>query len=66
MSKILRMPEVEALTGLAKSTIYRDISRNTFPAPVKLGERAVGWVEDQIIEWVDQRISDSKQASVTG
>ena len=45
---ILRRKEVEARTGLSRSTIYSRIARGTFPAPVPLGEKAVGWVEREI------------------
>ena len=41
---MLRFPTVKARTGLSRSTIYLRISRGTFPAPVSLGGRAVGWI----------------------
>ncbi|MBN3758571.1 AlpA family transcriptional regulator [Paraburkholderia sp. Tr-20389] len=40
---LLRRPEVEELTGLSRSTIYARISKGTFPAPVAIGPRSVGW-----------------------
>ncbi|EKS73138.1 DNA-binding transcriptional activator [Burkholderia sp. SJ98] len=40
---ILRRKQVEAATGLARSTIYQRIKNKTFPAAVQLGPRAVGW-----------------------
>lgn len=40
---ILRRPQVEAATGLSRSSIYQRIKEKTFPAAVKLGDRAVGW-----------------------
>lgn len=46
--RILRLPEVKALTGKSRSTIYGDISAERFPAPVRLGARMVGWPEDEI------------------
>lgn len=41
--RILRRAQVEALTGISRSTIYQRIQQGTFPAPVRLGPRAVGW-----------------------
>ena len=38
-----RLPSVKARTGLSRSEIYRRIAAGTFPAPVKLGERASAW-----------------------
>ena len=56
MNKILRRPQVEALTGLSRSTIYLLIQRGEFPAPVQLGTRAVGWPETEINQWIENRI----------
>ncbi len=39
---ILRRKQVEARTGLARSTIYHHIKAGTFPRPIPLGPRAVG------------------------
>jgi prophage regulatory protein len=40
---ILRRKQVEAETGLSKTSIYTRIRAKTFPAPVRLGQRSVGW-----------------------
>lgn len=45
---ILRRKQVEARTGLRRSTIYERIQAGTFPAPISLGARAVGWLESEI------------------
>lgn len=52
---ILRLPQVKIRTGLSRSTIYRHIAEGSFPKPVSLGARAVGWYESQISEWVNNR-----------
>jgi prophage regulatory protein len=54
MTRLLRLPEVLNRTGLSRSTLYADPS---FPKSVKVGERAVAWVEDEITEWIDDRIA---------
>jgi prophage regulatory protein len=56
MESFLRFPAVLAKTGLSRSTIYLKISRGEFPAPVKLGQRAVGWPETAIARWIAARI----------
>lgn len=53
---ILRLPDVKQKTGQSRSTIYEKIQRGEFPAPVKIGERAVGWVEAEVDAWVGDRI----------
>ena len=51
---MLRFPTVKARTGLSRSTIYLRISRGTFPAPVSLGGRAVGWIEAEVHAWLTE------------
>jgi prophage regulatory protein len=53
---ILRLPAVQAAIGLSRSTIYLRIAEGTFPRPVSLGARAVGWLQSDIEEWLRQRI----------
>lgn len=53
---ILRLPAVKQKTGQSRSTIYDKVQRGEFPAPVKLGERAVGWIEAEVDAWVKDRI----------
>jgi len=53
----LRLYEVEAITGKKRSQIYDDIKNGKFPAPVPLGDRAVGWIESEILAWQEARIA---------
>jgi prophage regulatory protein len=53
---ILRRKQVEDRTGLSRSTIYLRIQEGTFPRPVNLGARAVGWLENEIDAWLNSRI----------
>ncbi len=57
--KLLRRPEVEARTGLSRSTIYDWMKRSEFPAPVALGTRLVAWRESDIEGWLESRQSKS-------
>jgi prophage regulatory protein len=58
---ILRLPAVKTRTGLSRSTIYLRVSQGTFPRPVSLGGRAVGWVEEEIQSWLAERIAASRK-----
>lgn len=60
---VLRRRQVEARTGLARSTIYERIKAGTFPAPVSLGAKAVGWVESEISDWLAAQIQKSRKAA---
>ncbi|WP_051243526.1 helix-turn-helix transcriptional regulator [Thalassobaculum salexigens] len=53
--RILRRPDVEALVGLSCSTLYAMMADGTFPKPIKLGRRAVGWRASDIEAWVSSR-----------
>ena len=52
---ILRPPKVQALTGLSRSTIGRMVKQGTFPAPVRLGMRSIGWRESDVLSWLESR-----------
>lgn len=53
--RILRRPVVETRTGLSRSTIYQWMKEGTFPKPVALGARLVGWRESDIEAWMAAR-----------
>ena len=59
--KILRLREVKTRTGLGRSTIYLRIAQGNFPKSIALGERAVGWLESDLDEWINERIRQSRQ-----
>ncbi len=62
---ILRRPQVEKRTGLTKSGIYYLIREGVFPRPVKIGARAVGWVEQEVDAWLAQKVEHrSRRARV--
>lgn len=56
--RLLRRPEVESCTGLSRARIYESMDAGRFPRPVKIGPRAVAWVESEIDDWLRQRIAD--------
>jgi prophage regulatory protein len=58
-SSLLRLPDVVGRTGLPRSSLYQKVKRGQFPAPVKLGERAVAWHSAQIDTWIASRIGAS-------
>ena len=53
---ILRRKQVQARTGLSRSTIYLYIKVGLFPKPVALGPRAVGWIESEVSDWIAKRV----------
>ena len=53
--KIHRLPSALSITGLCRSSLYYAIAAGTFPAPVRIGARAVGWRESDLAAWVNTR-----------
>jgi prophage regulatory protein len=62
--QILRRPMVQSRTGLSRSAIYLKIAQGTFPKPISLGARAVGWLDAEIEEWLFSRIEISRASAV--
>ena len=62
--QILRRKEVEKITGLGRSSIYREISLGRFPKPIKLNPNGttVGWVSSEVYSWIEARIAESRVA----
>jgi prophage regulatory protein len=57
---ILRRKQVQARIGLSRSTIYLRVAEGTFPKPVSLGARAVGWLESDVDAWLRQQVELSQ------
>ncbi|HEX3435498.1 MAG TPA: AlpA family transcriptional regulator [Pseudacidobacterium sp.] len=59
----LRLPEVKAITGLSKSSLYALIKEKSFPAPVRLGACAVAWVRSEVRQWAAERVHASRSVA---
>jgi len=57
---LIRMPETMRRTGYGRAWIYKLIAQGRFPKPVKIGSRAIAFVESEIDEWINQRIAESR------
>jgi prophage regulatory protein len=60
--KLLRLPETLAKTGLSRSRLYDSRAAGTFPKPVKIGPRAIGFVETEVDAWIAERIAERETA----
>jgi len=54
--RILRKRQVSELTGLGKTTLYHMVKNGTFPKPVKIGKRAIGWKISDLKEWLERLV----------
>lgn len=65
--KILRIKDVQARIGLARSTIYDRLDSrsprydSSFPKPLKIGRSAIGWLESSINQWIMERTEESME-----
>jgi len=67
--RIIRRKQLEDKTGLSRSGIYAKLKPNpkrpndydsTFPKPISVGAKAVGWIESEVEEWLNARIEVSR------
>lgn len=61
----LRLPAVQARTGLSRSGIYQLVRRGEFPLPIKLGRRASAWLESEVSAWIEARIEMARPKRAT-
>ncbi|HBB3236821.1 TPA: AlpA family transcriptional regulator [Escherichia coli] len=63
-NSLIRLSEVQRRTGYSKAwiyrLIYRLISQGRFPKQVKIGSRAIAFVESEIDEWIEKCILESR------
>ena len=53
--RIIRKPELMSKIGLSDATIYRMEKAGRFPKRMQLGGNSVGWVESEVVDWVESR-----------
>lgn len=53
--EVLRLPDVCRVTGLCRSSIYQLEAEQRFPRRIKVGARSVGWIDQEIQEWLATR-----------
>ncbi|ELR4705637.1 AlpA family transcriptional regulator [Salmonella enterica] len=57
----IRLPEVQRRTGYSKAWLYRLMSQGKFPSSVKIGSRAIAFIESKVDDWISQRIEESRK-----
>jgi prophage regulatory protein len=53
--RFLREGEVARITGLGRSTRYALEGRGLFPRRRHITGKSVGWLESEILEWIQTR-----------
>lgn len=57
LNEIIRLADLPKYTGLRRTQIQHYIDQGDFPRPIKLGERAKGWLASEVQAWQQARIS---------
>ena len=58
--RFLRMNEVADRVGLTVRSIQRLVAAESFPEPVRLHAKAVGFIETEVDEWMTARIAERR------
>ncbi len=63
-TSILRLPVRQSPhRSFPQHVFILRVAQGTFPKPVSLGGRAVGWIEAEVQRWLEQRIEASRKAA---
>lgn len=52
--RFLDVPAVLKITTFSESTLWRMVKAGTFPKPVVLSKRRVGWRESEVLGWANR------------
>ena len=55
IDRLLRRRQIEEITGLSRSSIYRLMQTGDFPRPIRVGPAAVRWKASEITAWLESR-----------
>jgi len=57
-NKIIKLKQVMEMTTFCRTTIYRLIKRGEFPKQIKLAERSSGWLESEVLDYLEAKINN--------
>ncbi len=55
MPRLLTLRDVMAATALSRSAVYAMMAESRFPRPIRIGSRAVRWVEQEVLDFIASR-----------
>ena len=55
MPRLLTLRDVTAATALSRSAVYALMAESRFPKPIRIGSRAVRWVEQEVLDFIASR-----------
>ena len=54
-TRLLTVRDVTAINALSRSAVYAQIAESRFPKPIRVGIRAVRWVEQGVLDYIASR-----------
>jgi|TARA_Y100000114_G_scaffold82085_1_gene75777 prophage regulatory protein len=54
--QLLRRTQVQELTGLSKTSIYKRMNEGNFPQSIALSPKTIRWVRGEVIKWIEEQI----------
>ena len=64
MSRLIHIRELREMLGHSNATVYRLIKRSGLPAPIKITTRTSAWDEDEIKQWISDRLIESHHQNI--
>jgi prophage regulatory protein len=61
--EVIRLPEMEKLTGRKRSSIYEDMAAGRLPRTIRLGPKSVGWFRKDVVRWQAERLAERDQGA---
>lgn len=61
--RILRLPQVMQTVGLSRSALYEKMAAGQFPKSFPLSGRAVGWLEEDVLAWIERQVRAASKAA---
>ena len=64
LKRLIRIKRVIDKTGRSRSSLYADVKAGLFPSPIEIGPRSVAWLESDIDQWIDEKVTESRRGLV--
>ena len=65
MRRFINWAEVKSRVSLSRSTVWRRIYEGTFPAPVRISQGRVAWLDHEIELWISTQLLQAAQKKPT-
>lgn len=58
ITMFIRLKKVIEITALSRPTVYRLMQQGKFPKQIKLGEKSVAWLLEEVEQWMKERLAE--------